>query len=169
MLLTAEPMFVFVYWSVDQASYEKALKHAGPSSKMTLRFYDITSSLDLARAPQWDLDIFDFAGNWYLKREHPHQKLCFDLGIKNGTGDFYPVCRSNILHLPTPSLTTAGPAAPQSPPFPMSAEELKSALGPYFFELFEKGRMSTIANTSLAGIFHDISLLRHEKPAAGTV
>lgn len=165
MLLTADPVFVFVYWSVDHASYEKILKRAGPSSKLTLRFYDITSSLDLSRSPLWDLDVFDLAGNWYLKREHPEQKLCFDIGVKNDAGDFYPVSRSNILHLPTPLIDAASPKATELPTLPMSHEELKSALGPYFFELFEKGRISTIANSSLAGIFHDISLLRHQKPA----
>ncbi|MBI4212016.1 MAG: DUF4912 domain-containing protein [Deltaproteobacteria bacterium] len=162
-LLTIDPKFAFAYWELNNDAVRQATEKLGPESQLYLRFYDVTSTTDLKRCPHWDVEVFDHNGNWYLKLEKPRQKLCFEVFLKSKHGSI-TLSQSNIIHLSTgqlqnPLLAIKKPTA-QSTSF--DQQYMKRILGPYFYELYEGGRLGNIANTSLEAIFHDVTIFRHE-------
>ncbi|OGQ23600.1 MAG: hypothetical protein A3I05_02570 [Deltaproteobacteria bacterium RIFCSPLOWO2_02_FULL_44_10] len=155
-IVTTEQGFVFSYWDIDHTTLQKAIEQLGPSSKLLLRFYDISQTTDLTKAPKWDLEIYDRNGNWYLKLDNLNQRLCFDVGIKNRDDQFRSLIRSNVMSLKKNHLMS-DPKFTQSTD-PTFAREIspKRLFGPYFYELFEQGRLHEIVNSSLEAIFHDM-------------
>lgn len=172
-LLVVDPRFAFTYWEVRQDAFNKSSHRLGHNAKLTLRFYDITNTRDPETSPSWDVEVFDRLGNWYLRLEHPEQRLCLDIGMKGVSGEFLSFARSNVMRLPSASLAAPGPikwmvVSPAGDKLISDAEEytdadlalLKKILGPYFFDLLMRGRFASIAGSSIEAIFYDVSALR---------
>lgn len=173
VVLTVDPRFVFTYWEIKSESLRDALSRMGPSSKLTLRFYDVSATGNPETSPSWDIEVFDRLGNWYLRLDYPEQHLCMDVGVKNGHGHFHRIARSNYIKLPRQALAAPGPlkwmiVSPDGQKIVTDVEEyteadlelLKKILGPYFFDLLMKGQFASIAGSSLEAIFQEISAFR---------
>lgn len=181
VILVVDPRFVFTYWEVRSDSLAEAARHVGDDGKLTLRFYDVSNATTPEQSHFWDIEVFDRLGNWYLKLEYPEQLLCLDIGIKNNQGHFYRITRSNFVKLPQQSLAKPGPikwmvVTPSGEKSISDVEEytdadlvlLKKILGPYFFDLLMRGRLSTIAGSSIEGVFYDVNQLS-EGPGPGAL
>jgi hypothetical protein len=172
VLLVVDPRFVFTYWEIRDDSIAQARRDLGPSARLTLRFYDISATGNPDASAFWDVEVFDRLGNWYLRLAHPEQRLCLDIGMRNAAGHFYRLARSNILRLPPQSLAKPGPIkwmviTPAGDRLISDIEEytdadlalLKKILGPYFFDLLMRGRLASIAGSSVEAVFYDIQQL----------
>lgn len=169
-LITADPGYAFAYWQLEPDEVQTGIERTGPSAKLFLRFYDITTTNHIPNVPQWDVEIFDSEGNWYVKLEKASQKICFDIGLKNKHNEFVALKRSNMIHLTKNMLdhprrftadvapTIFGSEKVHAPP-QIDSPGLKRILGPYFFDLFQSGKLGKIAGTSLAALFNDIRTL----------
>ncbi|MFH1829726.1 MAG: DUF4912 domain-containing protein [Pseudomonadota bacterium] len=173
VLLTVDPNFVFTYWEVKNESLQEATKAVGPDGKLTLRFYDVGSTSTPEQSNFWDVEVFDRTGNWYLKLSHPEQHLCLDIGLKNSTGYFHKITRSNLVRLPSQSLAKPGPikwmiVSPSGDKIVSDVEEytdadlalLKKILGPYFYDLLMRGRLASIAGSSVEAVFYEVDHLK---------
>lgn len=179
-LLVVDPKFAFTYWEVCQDDIWEATKQLGNHAKLTLRFYDITRTNNPDTSSFWDVEVFDRLGNWYLKLEHPDQRICLDVGMKNQAGEFYRFARSNVMKLPSQSLARPGPikwmiVTPSGEKLISDIEEytdadmelLKKILGPYFFDLLMRGRFASLAGSSIEAIFFDVSSLKMGESPSG--
>ncbi len=173
ILLAVDPNFVFTYWEIREESLRSATEHVGSDSKLTLRFYDVGETLTPEQSNFWDIEVFDRLGNWYLKLSHPDQRLCIDIGMKNQLGHFHRITRSNFIRLPSQSLAKPGPikwmiVTPEGDKIVSDVEEytdadlvlLKKILGPYFFDLLMRGRLASIAGSSVEAVFYDVEQLK---------
>ena len=181
VLLIVDPAFVFTYWEVTQESLKVASEQAGPSAKLTLRFYDITETGTTRGSRSWDIEVFDRLGNWYLKLASPEQMLCLEIGVKTATGEFHSISRSNVMRLPTQGLAKPGPikwmvVTPSGEKLVSDAEEytdadldlLKQILGPYFYDLLMRGRLASITGSSVEAVFYDVENLNQgHSPSSG--
>lgn len=167
ILLIVDPKFVFVYWEVQNDKMHEAITAIGQNSKLTLRFKNIDTG------HFWDVSIYERVGNWYLKLDHPEQNLIVEIGMKNDRGDFYSISRSNNMKLPRTGLAPKGPikwmlVSPTGEKVITEIEEytdadlelLKRILGPYFFDLMQKGKFHTIIGSSAEHIFTEIEEIR---------
>lgn len=178
ILLVVDPRFIFSYWEVRQDSMNEANHRLGGDAKLTLRFYDISHTGKPETSPFWDVEVFDRLGNWYLRLAHPEQHLCLDIGMRNREGHFHCIARSNVMRLPPQSLAQPGPikwmvVSPSGEKLLSDSEEytdadmalLKKILGPYFFDLLMRGRLASIAGSSVEAVFYDVQQLL--RPPAG--
>ncbi len=178
ILLVVDPRFVFSYWEVRQDSMQEANHRLGGDAKLTLRFYDISRTGKPETSPFWDVEVFDRLGNWYLRLAHPEQHLCLDIGMRDRAGNFHCIARSNVMRLPPQSLAQPGPikwmvVSPSGEKLLSDSEEytdadmalLKKILGPYFFDLLMRGRLASIAGSSVEAVFYDVQQLL--RPPAG--
>jgi hypothetical protein len=172
VILVVDPRFVFTYWEIRGDSLGEAHRAAGPGGKLTLRFYDISATGNPETSGFWDVEVFDRLGNWYLRLAHPEQHLCLDVGVKNPQGYFHCIARSNVMRLPPQSLAKPGPikwmvVSPSGEKVVSDVEEytdadlalLKKILGPYFFDLLMRGRLASIAGSSIEAVFYDVQML----------
>jgi hypothetical protein len=163
VFLTVDPKFAFVYWEVQQEKMHDALNSIGHNAKLTLRFHDTKAS------GFWDTSIFERVGNWYLKLDRPERKLWVEIGMKNDRGDFYSIARSNTMQMPRMGLAGRGPikwmlVTPAGEKLITEVEDytdadldlLKKILGPYFFDLFRRGKFSTITGSSAEYVFMEL-------------
>ena len=160
VLLVIDPKFAFVYWEVNIDKMREALSHVGGDGKLTLRFRNLRDN------HSWDVSIYERVGNWYLRLERPEHHLIVEIGMKNSRGDFYTIATSNTMRLPRATLTGPGPikwllVSPSGEKILTEVEEytdadielLKKILGPYFFDLFKRGRFATITGSSAENVF----------------
>ncbi len=174
ILLVVEPRFVFTYWEVTEESLAEAANHVGSQPKLTLRFYDTTGGTQPEQSPNWDIEVFDRLGNWYLRLEHPEQTLVIDVGLKDEAGRFCAITRSNYMTVPRDSLAAPGPikwmvVGPNGEKVITDVEEytdedlelLKRILGPHFYGLMMRGEFSSIVGSSMEAVFQDIASLKH--------
>ena len=174
LMLVVDPHYAFTYWELNPESMLQAADKIGSDTKLTLRFYDTTSAKP--EAPYGDVEVFDGRGNWYLKMEYPQQHLQLEIGMKASTGEFTTIARSDVMRITKEMLAHPGPikwitftpgeerSAPTSEQYEdADPETLKKILGPYFYELLVRGRMSSIAGSSMEAVFHNIQALR-ERP-----
>lgn len=163
ILLTIDPKFAFVYWEVRPEKMQEALSSIGQNSKLALRFCNITNN------HTWDISIYERVGNWYLKLDHPEQHLIVEIGMKNDRGDFYSIASSNTMRFPRIGLAGRGPVkwmlvSPSGEKVVTEIEDytdadlelLKKILGPYFYDLFRRGKFSTVTGSSAENIFMNV-------------
>lgn len=164
VLLVVDPKFAFIYWEVQTDRMHSALQSLGHNAKLTLRFHEADRPLF------WDISIYERVGNWYLKLDHPQKHLWVELGMKNDRGDFHSIARSHQIKMPRTGLAAPGPikwmlVSPTGEKVMTEVEEytdadyelLKKILGPYFFDLFRKGKFAGIAGSSAENIFMELT------------
>lgn len=164
--LTIEPYFAFAYWEITPQAMIEAASKVGPDAKLILRFYDITESNDLTAARQWDFEVFDRVGNWYLKLEHAKQRLHLQVGVKSSSRAFWPIMSSDIMHMPKQALSGPAPLkwfvtdnSNEQEFVDANTDVLKKTLGPYFYDLLMRGRFDSVVDSSMEAIFHSIEKL----------
>jgi hypothetical protein len=102
ILLPVNPYLIHAYWYVDSSDLDRArARMDSQQSQAALRFYDITDRVSHkgARA-SFDVDIQLEAGNWYVHLWSPARSYYVEVGLRNESGRFYPVARSNVAQTP---------------------------------------------------------------------
>lgn len=103
VLLVIDPKFVYVYWELKAETFEMGKNSIGQDSELVLRIYDVTA-LDTFNGENahhsWDIPIHSTCGAWYVRLEHADKTLVLDVGLKNSSGLFYTLLRSNYASVP---------------------------------------------------------------------
>jgi len=105
VLQTRDPWWIHAYWELTPATYEKVksqLKENFYQAKKVLRVYDISNIIfDGTNAHRYfDIEINDYANNWYIDVGSPGRSWCVDLGLKLPDNRFITLIRSNVVHTP---------------------------------------------------------------------
>ncbi|NPV53999.1 MAG: DUF4912 domain-containing protein [Firmicutes bacterium] len=106
VLQVRDPYWMHAYWEVSEETIRDIQGVLGPlaweEAQRTLRVHDITD-IDFDGTNSlysFEIPINNVANNWYINVERPNRRYCVDLGVKNETGDFILITRSNPVHTP---------------------------------------------------------------------
>ncbi|MFA4989930.1 MAG: DUF4912 domain-containing protein [Candidatus Omnitrophota bacterium] len=105
VLLVRDPWWLYTYWELKQETVEKIkseLKDEFYKAKRILRVYDVTNIIfDGLNAHRFfDIEIHEFANNWYIDTAGPGKSWCVDLGLRLSNGKFITILRSNVVQTP---------------------------------------------------------------------
>ncbi|MCM8791538.1 MAG: DUF4912 domain-containing protein [Candidatus Omnitrophica bacterium] len=105
VLQTRDPWWIHAYWEISIHTYERVkseLREFFHSAKKTLRVYDVTNIIfDGTNAHRYfDIEINDYANNWYIDVGGPGRSWCVDLGLKLPDNRFITLVRSNVVRTP---------------------------------------------------------------------
>lgn len=104
-LMEVGPYLVYSYWEVTSEDVRDAMARLANNDSHTqwvLRFHDVTGAA-AAGAPghdSFDVKIALEAGNWYIHLWSASKSYFAELGLCSSSGQFIPVSRSNIVHVP---------------------------------------------------------------------
>jgi len=104
-LLVRDPWWLYTYWELKQGTVEKLkseLKDEFYKAKRILRVYDVTDIIfnGLNANRFFDIEIHEFANNWYIDAGGPGRSWCVDLGLRLSNGKFITILRSNVVQTP---------------------------------------------------------------------
>jgi len=107
-LLPKDPVWMFLFWDITNATYEHIMGKRGAdiftNSRSIIRVYDITGvkNFDGSNAlSHFDVPVFLDAGSWYINTPQSGRQYICDIGIITPRGDFILLTRSNGVKLPT--------------------------------------------------------------------
>ena len=100
-----DPYWLHAYWEITQAKLNTVYQEfngALEDARRILRVYDITSvNFSGSNANNfWDIDINNFANNWYINTANPGRSFCVDIGFCLKDGRFVLLARSNCVSTP---------------------------------------------------------------------
>lgn len=106
VLLVRDSFWLQASWEITRASVERA------QSAMAERWHTATPVLRLltvgdvssnrAESVERDIPIHGGVDNWYIDVDEPPARFRVLVGYLADTGDFYTVCRSNVVETPRP-------------------------------------------------------------------
>ncbi len=105
ILMPVAPHLVFAHWEVASDELERARDSLGGDHvevQALLRFHDVTeTSFERGNSN----NFFDFSIDLQSKKQYvplwsPDKSYFVELGLKSGKGEFFPLARSNITHVP---------------------------------------------------------------------
>jgi len=105
VLLVRDPWWLYTYWELKQGTVEKLkseLNDEFHKAQRILRVYDVTSIIfNGSNANRFfDIQVHEFANNWYIDAAGPGRSWCVDLGLKLSDGSFVTILRSNVVQTP---------------------------------------------------------------------
>ena len=105
VLLVRDPWWLYTYWELKQETVERLkseLKDEFYKAKRVLRVYDVTNVIfNGSNANRFfDIQVHEFASNWYIDAGGPGRSWCVDLGLKLSDGRFITILRSNVVQTP---------------------------------------------------------------------
>lgn len=105
VLLVRDPWWLYTYWELKYETVERLkseLKDEFYKAKRVLRVYDVTNIIfNGSNANRFfDIQIHEFANNWYIDAGAPGKSWCVDLGLKLSDGRFITILRSNVAQTP---------------------------------------------------------------------
>lgn len=105
VLLVRDPWWLYAYWELKNETVERLkseLKEEFYKAKRVLRVYDVTNIIfNGGNANRFfDIQIHEFANNWYIDTGAPGRSWCVDLGLKLSNGRFITILRSNVVQTP---------------------------------------------------------------------
>lgn len=107
-----DPYWIHIYWEISQATIGRAHAAMGQmwhGSKPILRVMDVTSEDTSAMTERHERDepIQSEVNNWYVNVKCPGRKYRMDLGFITRRGSFFIIARSNIVTMPSVSMSTS--------------------------------------------------------------
>jgi hypothetical protein len=106
--MAQDPRYGFVYWEYPDSALEAArAKVKDAQAAVCLRVYDSTG-LDfngLNAHRHWDIPVDRRATSHYLDLSSPGATFHVDVGVRSGSGAFFPIARSNFLEMPRDSVS----------------------------------------------------------------
>jgi hypothetical protein len=104
-LMVRDPWWLYTYWELKQATVERLkseLKDEFYKAKRVLRVYDVTDIIfnGLNANRFFDIEIHEFANNWYIDAAGPGRSWCVDLALRLSNGRFITILRSNVVQSP---------------------------------------------------------------------
>ena len=103
VLMVIDPFSAFAYWEVPTKAVQQARGWLGDQSAvLLLRFYELSVVGPQGRrtGQSFDVEIPTEAGNHYLNVWEPGRSLVAELGLRNSSGSFLALIRSNEIELP---------------------------------------------------------------------
>lgn len=107
ILLARDPWWLHSYWDITEQRVNEVMLTAPDNErrnlKWALRVYDVTKVKDFAPENAnsfFDLEINFFANSWYVNVNQPERDWCVEIGLKDPSGRFYMVARSNVVKSP---------------------------------------------------------------------
>lgn len=105
VLQVRDPYWIHAYWEAKGPTIERLrneLQDEFYRSKRILRVYDVSHIIfNGSNAHRFfDIQINEFANNWYIDTAGPGRSWCVDLGLLLPSGRFVTIVRSNIVSTP---------------------------------------------------------------------
>ncbi len=105
ILQVRDTRWLHAYWEVRGATFERLKSEFNQdfyNSKMILRVYDVSQIIfnGLNAHRFFDIQVNDFANNWYIDTGGPGRSWCVDYGLLLSDGRFITIVRSNTVHTP---------------------------------------------------------------------
>ncbi|MFC1577234.1 DUF4912 domain-containing protein [Candidatus Omnitrophota bacterium] len=109
-LIARDPSWAHAYWEIAPSSIESLKGLIGEelsAAATVLRMYDVTyKDFNGSNANHWyDIEVGPFANNWYINFWSDNVVYCCELGMRAADGKFFPLVRSNFIHIPRKSFT----------------------------------------------------------------
>jgi hypothetical protein len=124
-LLSRDPQWASVCWSISPADRERALSAGG--QQLALRLTDVTDPSDLSGRPHilQEVIVDSGANEWHLPVPLGGRDYRVELGYRNPTGGWYSLARSTVARIEAEAEIAIAPFAPFS-----LMEEERAAIQP---------------------------------------
>lgn len=99
-LLVRDPDWVFAYWEIAPATREQMRIH---DKRLVLRWYDVTDLAEFTgfnAHSAFEVTVHYPSCSWYQQMPEPNRCWCAELGVRDHTGYFTPICRSQTVRTP---------------------------------------------------------------------
>ena len=106
VIIVRDPWWVYAYWEVTsqkENEVKERMQRKGLSPvKSILRVYDITDINFNGKNAHgfFDIDLKDFANNWYINVGAPNRSWVVEIGILANNDEFFVLARSNSVRTP---------------------------------------------------------------------
>jgi len=114
VLLVRDPYWIFAYWEItpekNQNAWFSIPEPERHNARKVLRVYDVTG-IDFNgfnANSSFDIELNDWANNWYINVPASGCSYCADIGIRKGDGHFLLMLRSNFVSTPPDTISGAG-------------------------------------------------------------
>lgn len=108
VLLPRDPHWMYTYWEItEQTAREIKAKYGEEifvTAQHTLRMHEVVDG-DGRSLRYVDVGIFLDAKNWYLRADKEKSSWFVELGLKTVDGNFIVLAKSNIIRLPSASVS----------------------------------------------------------------
>lgn len=106
VLMVRDSYWLQVSWEITRASVERAesaLSERWHTAVPMLRLLSVSDvNNNRAESVERDIPIHGGVDNWYIDVDEPPSRYRVIIGYLSDTGEFYTVCRSNIVETPRP-------------------------------------------------------------------
>jgi hypothetical protein len=102
VILVRDPYWVFLWWELTDSTLAHGRRVIASDAQLVLRLYDITA-VDWDGGnhhTQFDIEVWDATGNWYVDLGRPGSSFVAELGLRARDGRFLALLRSNFVTLP---------------------------------------------------------------------
>lgn len=107
--LARDPYWLFVYWEISEATKDAVCRQHGPhaweETQPVLRVYDTTNLYFFESRQAMEIQINDFANNWYINTGQPNHTYLVELGRLLPDGTYIFIARSNLVTTPRDDLS----------------------------------------------------------------
>jgi hypothetical protein len=108
VLQVRDTRWIHAYWQIRNQTSERFKSEFGREfyeAKRVLRVYDVSQIIFTGQNAHrfFDIEINDFANNWYIDTGAPGRSWCVDLGLRLANGRFITILRSNTVQTPIES------------------------------------------------------------------
>jgi len=105
ILQVRDPRWIHAYWEVAASTIERLkneLREDFFNAKSLLRVYDVSDIIFNGENAHrfFDIQVNEFANNWYINTEGPDRSWCVDFGLLLPSGRFVTILRSNTVRTP---------------------------------------------------------------------
>ncbi len=105
ILQVRDSRWLHAYWEVAGSTIERLkseLRESFFSAKRVLRVYDVSDIIFNGENAHrfFDIQVNEFANNWYINTEGPDRSWCVDFGLLLASGRFVTIVRSNTVRTP---------------------------------------------------------------------
>ena len=104
VLMVRDPWTLYAYWEINnntELSLREDLNKSGRTVvKTILRVYEVNDN-ENDPIVVTDVDLNNFANNWYINHIDPGKQWMVDIGILCSNGDFKTIVRSNMVKTPS--------------------------------------------------------------------
>lgn len=105
VILVRDTHWIYAFWEVTESTLNRFRSELGNEfnkSRRILRVYDVSNILfDGTNAHSYfDIDVNDYADNWYINTQGPGKSWCVDYGLLLPGGRFVTILRSNVVTMP---------------------------------------------------------------------
>ncbi|MBF0483510.1 MAG: DUF4912 domain-containing protein [Candidatus Omnitrophica bacterium] len=102
-LIVRDPFWLFAYWNISQSSLDNMRTCMGndqfEKARYTLRVYDVSliNFNGYNANNSFDIEVGRDAKDWYINLWADGASYCVDIGLKNDSGNFFLLSRSNCV------------------------------------------------------------------------